>query len=160
MNMNRMHVAVAAALIGSVALVGCNRNQETTPAAAPAPAATTTPAPAPAPATAPAIRVVSVDMGTAVDSNNRVTQATTNFSPNDTIYTAVGVDGNASGNVVKVEISHEGTKVLEETRTLNTSGPSHVEMHFTNASGWPTGRYRADVSVDGAVAQSRDFEVR
>lgn len=163
MNRNRMTLAVAAIVLGSVALVGCKRDQPTTtvntpPASAPA---ATTPAPAPT-GTAPqgAVTVTSVDVGTAVGADSRVTSPTTTFSPSDTIYTSIATDGNASGNTIAIDLSHEGTSVHTDSRTLNTSGPSVTEFHVNNASGWPTGNYQVRVTVDGAAAQTRDFTVR
>ena len=63
MKINRLHMAVLAAMLGSAALVGCKKKEEP----APPPSAETAPAPAPAPAPMPTTASVnSVDLGNAV----------------------------------------------------------------------------------------------
>ena len=159
MTPNRMTLAVAAALIGSVALIGCKKKEETAPVAAP-PAATT-PAPAPSAPAASAVTVTSVDLGTNVDAAGRVTNPGNAFGVNDTIYTSIATDGNASGNVVSARYSfQDGQEVANDSRTLTTSGPATTHFSAAKPSGWPTGRYKVEVSLDGAVVQTREYEIR
>src|SRR3954451_21588012 len=96
---------LALGLAGALTIAACNKDSDNTP-----PPATTTPAPAttpppaatttsPAPTTTPTqqgVSVTSVDLGTAVGSDQKVTSPTTTFSPKDTIYAAVSTTGNAS----------------------------------------------------------------
>lgn len=155
---NRMTLAVAAALIGTVALVGCKKKEE--PAATTPPPAATTPAPAPAPA-APAIAVTSVEVGSAIGADGKVTNPGTSFGTRDTIYASVATDGTASGNVLAARFSfQDGQEVFSDSRTLTTSGPAVTEFHASKADGWPVGRYKVEVSLDGAVVQTREYEIR
>ena len=86
MKINRLHMAVLAAMLGSAALVGCKKKEEP----APPPSAETAPAPAPAPAPMPTTASVnSVDLGNAVGADMRVTAPMTSFAPKDTIIAAV-----------------------------------------------------------------------
>lgn len=158
---NRLHYAVAAALVATLALAGCKKKEEV--AMTPAPVASE-PAPMlpaePMPAAMPA-SVVSVDLGSAVGADNKVTAMMSTFSAKDTIYTSVTTDGNASNAPLTVKWTfQDGQQVGTETKTLNTTGPTTTEFHASKPSGWPVGKYKAEVSLNGAVAQSRDFEVK
>ena len=35
-----------------------------------------------------------------------------------------------------------------------------TEFHAEKPSGWPAGKYKAEVMLNGAVVQSRDYEVK
>ena len=84
--------ALAAALLATLALAGCKKDEP----APPPPVATPAPAPAPAPPQAPAapvVSVTSVDLGNAIGADNRVTTPATTFAPNDTIAADVSWHG-------------------------------------------------------------------
>lgn len=156
---NRMTLAVAAALIGSVALIGCKKKEETTPVATP-PAATT-PAPVETTPPASAVTVTSVDLGSAIDDAGRVTNPGTTFGPTDTIYTSIATDGNASGNTIAARYTfQDGQQVTNDSRLLTTSGPATTHFSASKPDGWPVGRYKVEVSLDGAVVQTREYEIR
>jgi hypothetical protein len=156
---NRMHYAIAAALVASLALAGCKKKEETV--ITPPPAASE---PAPMPPAEPmpaAVSVVSVDLGKAVGADNKVDAAITTFAPKDTIYTVVMTDGTAANAPLMVTwTAPDGSQVASETKMLNTTGPATTEFHATKPDGFPVGKYKADVSLNGAVVQSREFEVK
>jgi len=156
---NPLHYAVAAALVATLALAGCKKKEEV--AMMPPPAASEPMLPADPMASTMPISVVAVDLGTAVGADNKVTTAVSTFAATDTIYTAVTTDGAASNTPLKVRWTYQdGQEVGNETRTLNTTGPATTEFHASKPSGWPKGKYKAEVSLNGALVQSRDFEVR
>lgn len=157
---NRMHYAVAAALVASLALAGCKKKEEAviTPPAASVPAPMPPAEPMPA---APTVSVTAVDLGNAVGPDNKVSTATSTFGTKDTIYTSVMTDGTATNAPLTVKWTYQDGQVVgTETKTLNTTGPTTTEFHATKPSGWPTGKYKVEVSLSGALVQSRDFEVR
>lgn len=159
---NRMHYAVAAALVASLALAGCKKKEETviTPPTASEPAALPPVQPAPAPVAGP-VSVVSVDLGNAVGADNKVVAAMSTFGTKDTIYTVVTTDGTASNAPLAVKwTAPDGTEIASETKMLNTTGPATTEFHASKPSGWPAGKYKAEVLLNGAVVQSRDYEVK
>ncbi|QNN45229.1 hypothetical protein H9L17_08195 [Thermomonas brevis] len=162
MKINRLHMAVLAALLGSAALVGCKKKEEPAPppvAAEPAPAET----PAPMAATA---SVGSVDLGNAVGADMRVTAPMTTFAPKDTIYAAVATatsDPMASvPGKLGVKWTHVDSNqtVNEETKDITFAGDGVTDFQISKPSGWPTGKYKVEVSLDGNVVQTREFEVR
>lgn len=163
MKINRLHMAVLAALLGSIALVGCKKKEEPAPppvAAEPAPAAE---APAPMPATA---SVSGVDLGNAVGADMRVTAPMTTFAPKDTIYAAVSTttsDPMASiPGKLGVKWTHVDSSqtVNEETKDVTFAGDGVTDFQISKPNGWPTGKYKVEVSLDGAVVQTREFEVK
>jgi hypothetical protein len=87
--------------------------------------------------------------------------AAESFAPTDTIYASIATEGEAKGVVVAARWSYEdGQTIAEATETVASAGPTVVEFHVAKADGWPTGRYRVDVTADGRPAGSREFEVR
>ena len=164
MKINRLHMAVLAAMLGSAALVGCKKKEEP----APPPSAETAPAPAPAPAPMPTTASVnSVDLGNAVGADMRVTAPMSSFSPKDaTIYAAVSTgtsDPAASvGGKLGAKWTHVDSNqtVHEETKDITFAGDGVTDFQISKPDGWPTGKYKVEISLDGAVVQTREFEVK
>ena len=164
MKTNRLHMAMLAAMIGSAALVGCKKKEEPAPlppvASEPAP---TTPAPAPMAATA---SVNAVDLGNAVGSDMRVTAPMSSFAPKDTIYAAVSTSSSDPAASVPGKLGVKWTHVdssqtvHEESRDINFSGSGVTDFQISKPEGWPTGKYKVEVSLDGTVVQTREFDVK
>ena len=51
---------------------------------------------------------------------------------------------------------------LDHERTLLSShlGQARTEFHVFKPTGWPEGKYKVEVSLNGALAGSKDFEVK
>lgn len=161
MTRNHLHTAVAAVLLASVALVGCKKKEE----AVVVPPVATDPAPMPMPAPMPSatapVSVTMVDLGNAIGPDNKVTAMMTTFGTKDTIYTSVATDGAAANAPLTAKWTYQdGQTVGTETKTLNTTGPTVTEFHATKPSGWPTGKYTVEISLNGMTAQSKQFEVK
>jgi hypothetical protein len=147
--------ALTALLVLALALpVACGR-EKSEPAAAPA-------APPPVGAPAPsAARVSGIEIGTAVDTDGRVTAPTSVFSPGDTIYAAVVTEGQSPGSTLSARWTYEdGQLVSENLETLGAPGKVQTEFHIAKPDGWPAGRYRVEIALDGQPAGAREFEVR
>lgn len=166
MNRHRIPYAVLVALLGAVALAGCKKKEEPAPVAStPPPASMPAPstAPAPMPATA---SVTSVDLGNAIGTDMKVTTPATTFAPKDTIYAAIGTATSDPAASVPGKLGVKWTHVdsnqtvNEETRDVNLTGAGTTEFHIAKPDGWPKGKYKLEVSLDGNVVQSRDFEVK
>ena len=164
MKPNRLHMAMLAAMIGSAALVGCKKKEE--PAPLP-PAAETTPAPMPAPAPMAATASVNnVDLGNAVGADMRVTAPMSTFAPKDTIYAAVTTGTSDPAASVAGKLGAKWTHmdsnqtVHEETKDLTFAGDGVTDFQISKPDGWPTGKYKLEIMLDGAVVQTREFEVK
>jgi hypothetical protein len=161
MTRNSLHTAIAVALIGTLALVGCKKKDETAalppPAAEPAPAPApmpTEPAPAPAPTTT---NDTMVDLGNAIGADNRVTAPSTTFAKGDTIHASVATDGAAGNLTAKWTF---GDQVVDTQDKAVAAGPQVTEFSVSKPDGWPLGKYKLEVSTNGAVVQTREFEVK
>ena len=152
----------ALGLAGALTIAACNKSPESTPA----PATTTPPpaAPAPAPVAPPAaapVSVTSVDLGTAVGADQKVTTPTTTFSPKDTIYAAVSTTGAAANASLGAKWTYQdGQTVNDSSQTIAPTGPAVTTFHISKPDGWPVGKYKVEISLDGNVVQSKDFEVK
>lgn len=157
MNRTRLSQALLVAVIGSVAIVGCKKKEEVAPAPTPAPAPVET-APAPPPA-APAT-VGTVTLGNAIDANNVIAAPLSSFAKGDTIHASVATDGASPGRLV-AKWSHldSGQTVAEESKDV-PAGPQVTQFHIAKPDGWPTGKYRLEVSLDGRVVNTSDFDVK
>jgi len=163
-----LQTALIAALLGSVALVGCKKKEESTDTNA-APAATAPAEPAPAPMTgapppmaqAAAVSVSTVTVGKTAAADKSVAPAAL-FAPKDDVIVSVRTDGAASNVTVGAKLTFQDGQVAgEQNATLNTSGAETTNVTFKNANGWPAGKYRAEVMVDGKAAGTpQEFEVK
>ena len=166
--------ALAVAVIAALALVACKKHDETpastdtTPAAtapaAPAPA-TTPPAPMPT-APAPATAVSDLQLGNAVGADNRVGTPATSFGTKDTLYASVTTAPNTTGKLgahwTYLGADGSAAPVDVDTQSKDVSGAAATthEFHVSKPDGWPAGRYHVDITLDGNVVQSRDFDIR
>jgi hypothetical protein len=166
MTRKTLNIAIAAALFGSLALVGCKKNQDE--AAMTPPPATTEPAPAPTtpePAPAATASVTSVSLGNAVGAAMKGATPSTTFAPKDTIYASVTTSTSDPAASIPAKLAarwsfEDGQVVNEESKDVNLSGPGDTEFHISQPNGLPAGKYKVEISMDGSVVQSRDFEVK
>lgn len=151
-----LQAALAVALLGTLALAGCKKQQDQT-AITPPPATEPAPMPAePAPAAA-TLNVTTIDLGTAVGADNRVVVPTSSFAKGDTIHASVVTDG-AAGNLTAKWMS--GDQLVNTQDKTVPAGPQVTDFSISKPDGWPAGKYRLEVSSNGMLVQSREFEVR
>lgn len=143
MKQNRIALALAVALVGTVAIVGCKK-KEAPVAEAPAPVEAA-PAPvevAPAPATS-----YTVSSGAAADPIE-VTISTDASVPVDATLAAklTYQDGQTAG---------------EESTTIKAEDAGTTKIAFKKATPWPTGTYKVDVTVNGnPVGLTQEIEIK
>ena len=165
MKPNRLNMAVLAAMLGTAALVGCKKKEEAPP---PPPPVAAEPAPLPPPAPVAATATVSsVDLGNAVGADMRVTAPMTSFSPKDTIYAAVSTATSDPAASVPGKLGAKWTHVdsnqvvkEEPAKDVTFTGAGVTDFQISKPDGWPTGKYKVEISLDGNVVQTRDFEVK
>jgi hypothetical protein len=164
MKLERTLKLLALGLAGVLTIAACNKSPEN----APPPATKTPPAPAtvsaPPPAATPAqqgVSVTSVDLGTAVGADQKVTSPTTTFSPKDTIYAAVSTTGAASNATLGAKWTYQdGQIVNDSSQTIAPTGPAVTTFHISKPDGWPAGNYKVEISLDGNMVSSKDFSVK
>ena len=139
-----------------LAVIGTASCKKKEPPAPPAEAAA--PAPAPAP---PAFAVQGIEMGKSIDADKKVTAPTTTFGRKDTIYASVATEGAAPSKTITAKWTfQDGQTVKEQSESIAPTGPAATEFHISKKGLWPAGKYKVEVSVDGAPAGSKDFEIK
>lgn len=148
-------------LLACTALLGACKKTPPAEQTPPPPVVETTPTPEPSPAVVP-FGVTSIDLGKAIGSDKKISEPATTFSPKDTIYAAVSTDGAAPTSTIKAKwtFGDAGQLVKEEDTTIAPTGPATTEFHISKPSGWPKGKYKVEVFVDGTSAGTKDFEVQ
>lgn len=154
MAVSRRTLSTLALGLAVVAAPACKKKTET--AAAPPDSAAAAPAPAPTP-----FAVQGVDVGKQVGADKKIAAPTTTFGTKDTIYASVSTDGAApSKTIVATWTFGTGKVVKTDSQTIAPTGPAATEFHISKPSGWPVGKYKVDISVDGSTAGSKEFEVK
>ena len=152
---------IALGLAGALALTACGKKEEAPPPAATTPPATTTPPPSTAMTPAQGVTVTSVDLGTAVGPDQKVTSPTTTFGPKDTIYAAVSTTGTATNATLGAKWTYQdGQTVNDSSQTIAPAGPAVTTFHISKPDGWPAGNYKVEISLDGKSVSSKDFTVQ
>ena len=106
------------------------------------------------------LRVVEVDVGRAIGPDNRVIEPADEFRINDTIYASIVMVGSANETTVKARWTDASGQLVDETvRTVTPVGETITEFHLVKPAGWPRGKYRVEILLDGATVGRQDFEV-
>lgn len=158
------------ALVAALAIAGCKKKEEAAPVVTPDPAPSTLPqtaptdpaiTPMPDPTLASTFVVRSIELGSTIGADNRVTTPATTFKPSDTIYAAVASDGSAASVSVGARWSfQDGQMVNEASQAIAPTGPAVTTFNISKPDGFPVGRYKVEVLVDGQPAGQSEFEVR
>jgi len=169
MNQTRLSQALLVAVVGAAALAGCRKDEQThanttgTPAATPAttPAATTpATSPAPPPTGSATAGTATVTLGNAIGANNTIATPRTSFSTGDTIHASVATDASMPVRLT-AKWTHLGSNqtVAEETKDVG-AGAHTTDFHISKPDGWPPGRYRVEISEDGRLVNTSEFDVQ
>ena len=141
---------LTAGLLGLAALSGCKK-KDASPIGADSSAVVT----------APAFRVQTIDLGKSIMADKRVANGSDTFARTDTIYASVVTEGSApSKTIVARWTFQDGQVVKEETLTISPIGTAATEFHIMKPTGWPVGKYKVEILVDGASVGTKDFEVK
>ena len=118
-------------------------------------------APAPEPPPTRPFAVTGVVMGTTIDpTTNKITAATDTFAPSDMFYVSVQTEGSVVDRAITARWSYQSGQVFgTETKTITSNGPRQTEFHVSKTSPWPLGAYKVEIEMNGAVVESRDFDV-
>ena len=141
--------ALLLAGLSTAASVGCKKGSDT---AATSGSATTTNT---------ELAISEVQLGKKLSADKRVTDATTTFSPRDTIYAVALTQGSSPNATVTARWTYQdgGQVVKEDSRSIAPSGNEATEFHISKPSGWPKGKYRVTLTLGGST-EFKDFEVK
>ena len=151
---NRLQLSLILALAIAPALTACSRkaeeeNVDTTP-------------PATVPSATETLRVTDVDLGNAIDADKKIAgNEDDEFKPADVIYAVVKTEGNGSETPLTARWTFEDGQTVEETtQTISPTGPAITEFHVSKPSGWPEGKYKVEILLNGASAKTEEFKVK
>jgi hypothetical protein len=154
----RTSVAIALAL----SLAACGGKDDAATTAETAATATSVPSTtAPVPS---ALRVTDVKLGRSVGADNRIADGTDDFKPMDTIHAVVETDGAATaGQSIVARWTYQDNQLVEEqTQVVNnaTGGAALTHFQLNKPSGWPVGKYKVSIMMNGSEVESEEFEVK
>lgn len=108
-----------------------------------------------------AVRVTDVEVGRELGADKRLTDETDEFRPTDVIYAVVKTQGSGPNTELLARWTYEDGQVVDESsRNIAAEGEDATEFHISKPSGWPTGKYKVQIFVNGEPAESEDFEVK
>jgi hypothetical protein len=112
-------------------------------------------------ATSTAVRVADVKVGRSIGADKRLTGETDEFRPSDVIYAVVETQGSGPNTSLQARWTYEDGQVVDEsTRNIAASGEEVTEFHISKPGGWPQGKYKVEILLNGVTAESEDFEVK
>jgi len=111
--------------------------------------------------TAAVAKVTDLKVGRSIGADKRLTDETDAFRPTDVIYAVVetkGADPNAA--LLARWTFQDGQVVDESSRSIAAAGEDVTEFHISKPGGWPKGKYKVEVLLNGQPVESEDFEVK
>lgn len=106
------------------------------------------------------VRFESAELGRAVGGDGSITDPTSDFGPNDTIYVSVETSGFADSTTLAARWTYEDGQEVDRTETtIAHSGTERTELHVSSPGGWPPGDYQVEILLDGRSVETLDFEV-
>lgn len=141
--MNRARHFLAVVLLAGIALAGCSPS--------PAPSSTTTQAAA----ATTGVRVATVELGNAVGADGRVLAPATSFAMHDTIHASVATTG-SGGTLTATWTFQDGQNIDTQRKPV---APVQ-DFSISKIDGWPAGKYKVVIALDGNTVRSLDFEVK
>jgi hypothetical protein len=110
--------------------------------------------------TSAGVRVSQIDMGRSLNADKTIADNTLSFKPSDTIYASIVTAGSATTAEVKARWTYQdGQVVNESTQTIAPTGDARTGFHISKSDGWPSGKYKVEVFLNGSSAATKDFEV-
>lgn len=107
------------------------------------------------------VQVARVELGTSLANDNTVANKTDSFLPNQTIYASIVTNGSAPSAELKTRFTYQDGQVVDEsTRTIAPNGQAVTEFHVSKPDGFPVGKYKVEVFVNGTSAATKEFEVK
>lgn len=114
------------------------------------------------PSTPPAqLTVTDLDLGRSIGGDKRVSEKVSEFRTNDVIYASVLTSGASQNAMLKARWTFEdGQLVNESEQAIAPTGDAASEFHVSKPDGWPVGKYKVEVFLNGVPAQAKDFQVK
>lgn len=106
-------------------------------------------------------KLLEVNLGTSLDSDNLVTKPKVLFATKDKIYASVLSNGKHQGLVIKARwTAPDGSLVAETEQALVPVKGTVSTFSISNDAAWPVGAYTLDISLNGLVQRTVSFEIK
>lgn len=105
------------------------------------------------------VKVERVELGTSVNTDMRVDDATDEFLPTDHVYVSIVLEGDGSAQLTARWLYEDGRLIDESSMTVTPSATPTTEFHISQASGLPLGDYRVVILLNGQTVAVKEFEV-
>ena len=106
------------------------------------------------------IEVTNIDIGRSINADLTIKENTANFRLSDVVYASVATKGAAPATLGVRWIYNDNQVVDEGTREIHPTGDTRTEFHISKPDGFPEGRYRLEVTLNGASAGTKEFEIK
>jgi hypothetical protein len=104
------------------------------------------------------LQLASIQIGRALNPDLSVSNITTSFKPNETVYVSVQTTDAGKGSI-GVKWMYQGRVIDEPVKQVDYDGPASTEFHLQNAIAFPEGDYSVEVFIDGKSVGTRSFKV-
>jgi uncharacterized protein YfaS (alpha-2-macroglobulin family) len=107
------------------------------------------------------VRVSQIDIGPSLAADKTISAKSDSFKSNDTIYASIATEGTAAAAAtLKARWTYQDGQVVDEsTQSIAPTGNARTEFHISKPDGWPAGKYKLEVFLNGSSAGTRDVEV-
>jgi hypothetical protein len=105
------------------------------------------------------ISVTDINLGRSINADLTIKDNTTTFRPADVVYASVETKGAAPATLGVRWVYNDNQVVDQGTRDIHPTGPTRTEFHISKPDGLPVGHYRLEVTLNGASAGSKEFDV-
>jgi hypothetical protein len=106
------------------------------------------------------VEVEEIDIGRSLNADKSINDNTASFKPNDTIYVSVKTDGTAPSAELRTRWQYADDQLVDESKqTITPNGEARTEFHIAKPDGFPPGKYKVEVFLNGQLAGSKEFEV-
>ena len=106
------------------------------------------------------VRVSQIDMGRSLNADKTINDNTDSFKPNDTVYASIATENTTAAAPLKTRWTYQDGQVVDEsTQTIAPTGDARTEFHISKPDGFPTGKYKLEVFLNGSSAATKDLEV-
>ncbi len=106
-------------------------------------------------------KLLEVNLGTAVDSDNLVVNPKMQFGSKDKIYASVLSSGKHQGLTIKAKwTAPDGSLVAETEQALVPTNGTVSTFSISHDQPWPVGTYSLDIMLNGLVQRTVSFEVK
>ena len=107
------------------------------------------------------VSVARVDLGTAVDPDQRVVRPARTFAPGSSVHASVVTNGSGLGVEIKVRwVDRKGRLIAEKAQMISPRGPVATSFTAEPPGGWSIGRYEVQVLLDGRNVAETEFEIK